>query len=66
YKGKEIDKPITPPSESASEEDSDPEQAQKDKDSDPEQAHKDKDMQKIFRSHCKVLQETLQTYQQQP
>ncbi|GJV44589.1 integrase, catalytic region, zinc finger, CCHC-type containing protein [Tanacetum coccineum] len=31
YKGKEIDKPITPPSESASEEDSDPEQAQKDK-----------------------------------
>ncbi|GJT46526.1 gag-pol polyprotein [Tanacetum coccineum] len=32
YKGKEIDKPITPPSESASEEDSDPEQAQKDKD----------------------------------
>ncbi|GJS89294.1 integrase, catalytic region, zinc finger, CCHC-type containing protein [Tanacetum coccineum] len=32
YKGKEIAKPITPPSESASEEDSDPEQAQKDKD----------------------------------
>ncbi|GKC19737.1 retrovirus-related pol polyprotein from transposon TNT 1-94 [Tanacetum coccineum] len=32
YKGKEIDKPITPPSESTSEEDSDPEQAQKDKD----------------------------------
>ncbi|GJY12557.1 RNA-directed DNA polymerase, eukaryota [Tanacetum coccineum] len=31
-KGKEIAKPITPPSESASEEDSDPEQAQKDKD----------------------------------
>ncbi|GJT69378.1 hypothetical protein Tco_1028664 [Tanacetum coccineum] len=31
-KGKEIVKPITPPSESASEEDSDPEQAQKDKD----------------------------------
>ncbi|GJZ81819.1 hypothetical protein Tco_0646813 [Tanacetum coccineum] len=31
YKGKEIAKPITPPSESASEEDSDPEQAQKDK-----------------------------------
>ncbi|GJW13442.1 reverse transcriptase domain-containing protein [Tanacetum coccineum] len=30
-KGKEIAKPITPPSESASEEDSDPEQAQKDK-----------------------------------
>ncbi|GJZ71036.1 retrovirus-related pol polyprotein from transposon TNT 1-94 [Tanacetum coccineum] len=32
YKGKEIAKPITPPSELASEEDSDPEQAQRDKD----------------------------------
>nr|GEY63651.1 ribonuclease H-like domain-containing protein [Tanacetum cinerariifolium] len=32
YKGKEIAKPITPPSESASEEDDDPEQAQRDKD----------------------------------
>ncbi|GKC64636.1 hypothetical protein Tco_1097234 [Tanacetum coccineum] len=32
YKGKEIAKPITPPSESASKEDSDPEQAQRDKD----------------------------------
>ncbi|GKA93755.1 hypothetical protein Tco_0815741 [Tanacetum coccineum] len=32
HKGKEIAKPITPPSESASEEDSDPEQAQKNKD----------------------------------
>ncbi|GJX05419.1 tetratricopeptide-like helical domain, zinc-finger domain protein [Tanacetum coccineum] len=32
HKGKEIAKPITPPSESASKEDSDPEQAQKDKD----------------------------------
>nr|GEU40180.1 hypothetical protein [Tanacetum cinerariifolium] len=32
YKGKEIAKPITSPSESASEEDSDPEQAQRDKD----------------------------------
>ncbi|GJR59982.1 hypothetical protein Tco_1502144 [Tanacetum coccineum] len=32
YKGKEIAKPITPPSESASEEDSDLEQAQRDKD----------------------------------
>nr|GEX74772.1 hypothetical protein [Tanacetum cinerariifolium] len=31
YKGKEIAKPITPPSESASKEDNDPEQAQKDK-----------------------------------
>ncbi|GJW21596.1 hypothetical protein Tco_0032218 [Tanacetum coccineum] len=32
YKGKEIAKPITPPFESASEEDNDPEQAQRDKD----------------------------------
>nr|GEX51638.1 hypothetical protein [Tanacetum cinerariifolium] len=32
YKGKEITKPITPPSESASEKDNDPEQAQRDKD----------------------------------
>ncbi|GJX67335.1 hypothetical protein Tco_0303062 [Tanacetum coccineum] len=32
YKGKEIAKPITPPSKSAFEEDSDPEQAQRDKD----------------------------------
>ncbi|GKF80945.1 hypothetical protein Tco_0239547, partial [Tanacetum coccineum] len=32
FKGKEIAKPITPPSESDSEEDSDPEQAQRDKD----------------------------------
>ncbi|GKF12555.1 hypothetical protein Tco_0050481, partial [Tanacetum coccineum] len=32
YKGKELAKPITPPSEPASEKDSDPEQAQKDKD----------------------------------
>ncbi|GJR54450.1 hypothetical protein Tco_1404971 [Tanacetum coccineum] len=31
HKGKEIAKPITPPSQSASEEDSDPEQAQRDK-----------------------------------
>ncbi|GJZ45971.1 retrovirus-related pol polyprotein from transposon TNT 1-94 [Tanacetum coccineum] len=42
HKGKEIAKPITPPSESASEEDSDPEQAQR-----------DKDMQKKFGTHCK-------------
>nr|GEX26849.1 hypothetical protein [Tanacetum cinerariifolium] len=32
YKGKKIAKPITPPSETASEKDSDPEQAQRDKD----------------------------------
>ncbi|GJX58878.1 hypothetical protein Tco_0290268 [Tanacetum coccineum] len=42
-------KPITPPSESASEEDSDPEQAQK-----------DKDMQKNLALIAKVLQETVQ------
>nr|GEX52707.1 hypothetical protein [Tanacetum cinerariifolium] len=55
HKGKEIVKPITPPSETASEEDSDPKQAQRDKDiqhnlaliaNDPEQAQRDKDMQK--------------------
>nr|GEV98694.1 hypothetical protein [Tanacetum cinerariifolium] len=61
YKGKEIAKPITPPSNIAFEDDSDPEQAQMDKDmqknlalivkyfkkdSDPEQAQMDKDMQK--------------------
>ncbi|GKE59243.1 hypothetical protein Tco_1498428 [Tanacetum coccineum] len=55
HKGKEIVKPITPPSESVSKEDSDPEQAQK-----------DKEMQKKFGTHCKVFQEALQTYQQQP
>nr|GFA45338.1 hypothetical protein [Tanacetum cinerariifolium] len=54
HKGKKIAKPITPPYETASEEDSDPEQAQKDKDA------------KEFGSHCKVLQKDQQTYQQQP
>ncbi|GJZ08228.1 hypothetical protein Tco_0542511 [Tanacetum coccineum] len=44
YKGKEIAKPITPPSESASEEDSDPEQAQKEVIH--EQAQKDKEINK--------------------
>ncbi|GJT21927.1 hypothetical protein Tco_0891864 [Tanacetum coccineum] len=42
YKGKEIAKPITPPSESSSKEDSDLEQAQR-----------DKDMQKLC-THCKL------------
>nr|GEU62455.1 hypothetical protein [Tanacetum cinerariifolium] len=46
-KGKEIAKPITPPSESASEEDSDPEKAQRDKDIKPKRVkdstyHKEK------------------------
>nr|GEX94282.1 hypothetical protein [Tanacetum cinerariifolium] len=36
YKGKEIAKPITPPSEKTSKEDSNPEQAQRDKDTDEE------------------------------
>ncbi|GJX41889.1 retrovirus-related pol polyprotein from transposon TNT 1-94 [Tanacetum coccineum] len=45
-KGKEVAKPITPPSESASEEDSDPEQAQR-----------DKDMHKNL-AHCKVHQKS--------
>ncbi|GKA72018.1 retrovirus-related pol polyprotein from transposon TNT 1-94 [Tanacetum coccineum] len=47
FKGKEIAKPITPPSESASEEDSNPEQAQR-----------DKDMQKKFGTHCKNVDTT--------
>ncbi|GJX47113.1 hypothetical protein Tco_0272303 [Tanacetum coccineum] len=56
YKGKEIAKPITPPSESASEEDSDPEQAQK-----------DKDMQKNLALIAKVTsRNSTKTNQQQP
>ncbi|GJZ02163.1 integrase, catalytic region, zinc finger, CCHC-type containing protein, partial [Tanacetum coccineum] len=47
YKGKEIAKPITPPSKSASEEDSD-----------PEQAKRDKDMQKNLLSICKNVDTT--------
>nr|GFA06924.1 hypothetical protein [Tanacetum cinerariifolium] len=43
HKGKEIAKPITPPSETASEEDSDPKQAQRDKDMVKDSAyHKEK------------------------
>nr|GEV91767.1 hypothetical protein [Tanacetum cinerariifolium] len=47
HKGKEIAKPITPPSETASEEDNDPEQAQRDKDIKPKRVkdstyHKEK------------------------
>ncbi|GJZ71551.1 gag-pol polyprotein [Tanacetum coccineum] len=44
YKGKETAKPITPPSESASEEDND-----------PEQAHRDKDMQKNLALIAKIV-----------
>ncbi|GJW11408.1 hypothetical protein Tco_1577235 [Tanacetum coccineum] len=57
YKGKEIAKPITPPSESASEEDSDPEQAQKDK---------DMQKRKIRHSLQRVFKKTLQNTKQQP
>ncbi|GJV74168.1 hypothetical protein Tco_1494163 [Tanacetum coccineum] len=51
HKGKEIAKPVTPQSESVSEEDSD-----------PEQARRDKDMAKEFGTPFKVFQEALQTY----
>nr|GEV36562.1 kinesin-like protein KIN-8A isoform X2 [Tanacetum cinerariifolium] len=54
YKGKEIAKPITPPSETAFKEDIDPEQAQR-----------DKDMQQNLALIAKLLQKDLQTYQQQ-
>ncbi|GJW33656.1 reverse transcriptase domain-containing protein [Tanacetum coccineum] len=50
FKGKEIAKPITPPSESASEEDSDPEQAQR-----------DKDMQKSFALIAKYFKKIFKT-----
>ncbi|GKC01488.1 hypothetical protein Tco_0987624 [Tanacetum coccineum] len=47
YKGKEIAKPITPPSELASEEDSDPEQVQR-----------DKDMYRYIKNHKKIVKKT--------
>ncbi|GKA45747.1 hypothetical protein Tco_0738543 [Tanacetum coccineum] len=49
YKGKEIAKPITPPSESASEKDSDPEQAQRDKDMQTNLALIAKSFKKIYK-----------------
>nr|GEV00755.1 hypothetical protein [Tanacetum cinerariifolium] len=49
YKGKEIAKPITPPSESASEEDSDLEQAQRDKDMQKKLAQIAKYFKKIYK-----------------
>nr|GEV27218.1 retrovirus-related Pol polyprotein from transposon TNT 1-94 [Tanacetum cinerariifolium] len=49
-KGKEIAKPITPPSKSASEEDSDPEQAQRDKDMQKKLALIVKYFKKIYKS----------------
>ncbi|GJR16097.1 hypothetical protein Tco_0798749 [Tanacetum coccineum] len=53
YKGKEIAKPITPPFESASEEDSD-----------PEQAHRDKDMQKNLALIAKYFKKIYKPTQQ--
>nr|GEW75849.1 hypothetical protein [Tanacetum cinerariifolium] len=48
-KGKDIAKPITPPSESASEEDSDPEQAQRDKNMQKKMALIEKYFKKIYK-----------------
>nr|GFC92741.1 hypothetical protein [Tanacetum cinerariifolium] len=50
YNDKEIAKPITPPSETASEEDSD-----------PEQAHRDKDMQKNLALIAKYFKKIYKT-----
>nr|GEU59435.1 hypothetical protein [Tanacetum cinerariifolium] len=55
YKGKEIAKPIIPPSEIDSEEDNNPKQAQR-----------DKDLQKNLTLIAKYFKKDLQTYQQQP
>ncbi|GJX31840.1 integrase, catalytic region, zinc finger, CCHC-type containing protein [Tanacetum coccineum] len=49
FKGKEIAKPITPPSESASKKDSDPEQAQRDKDMQKNLALNGKYFKKIYK-----------------
>ncbi|GJT97173.1 retrovirus-related pol polyprotein from transposon TNT 1-94 [Tanacetum coccineum] len=49
HKGKEIAKPITPPSESSSQEDSDPEQAQKDKEMKKNLALIEKYFKKIYK-----------------
>nr|GFB54593.1 hypothetical protein [Tanacetum cinerariifolium] len=49
HKGKEIAKPITPPSETASEEDSDPKQAQRDKDMQKNLALIEKYFKKIYK-----------------
>nr|GEV22769.1 hybrid signal transduction histidine kinase M [Tanacetum cinerariifolium] len=49
YKGKEIAKPITPPSETAFEEESDPEQAQRDKDMQKNLALIEKYFKKIYK-----------------
>ncbi|GJU78386.1 hypothetical protein Tco_1275456 [Tanacetum coccineum] len=55
HKGKEIAKPVTPQSESVSEEDSDPEQAQR-----------DKECKRIWLSLQSISKNSTQAYQQQP
>nr|GEV91902.1 hypothetical protein [Tanacetum cinerariifolium] len=59
HKGKEIAKPITPPSETASEEDSDPEQAQRDKDMQKNLALISKYFKKIYKTTNKNLRTSL-------
>nr|GEU59113.1 hypothetical protein [Tanacetum cinerariifolium] len=59
YKGKEIAKPMTPPFESASEEDSDPEQAQSDKDMQMNLAFIAKYFKKIYKPTNKNLRTSL-------
>ncbi|GKF46611.1 hypothetical protein Tco_0136413, partial [Tanacetum coccineum] len=61
YNGKEIAKPITPPSESASEEDSDPEQAQSDKDMQKNLALIAKYFKKIYKPTNNKLRTSLNT-----
>ncbi|GKB97682.1 hypothetical protein Tco_0983819 [Tanacetum coccineum] len=58
FKGKEIAKPITPPSESASKEESDPEQAQRDKDMQKNFAL----IAKYFKKICKPTNNNLKTF----
>nr|GEY01709.1 hypothetical protein [Tanacetum cinerariifolium] len=59
YKGKEIVKPITPPSETASEEDSDPKQAQRDKDMQKNLALITKYFKKIYKPNNNNLRTSL-------
>ncbi|GKA46095.1 retrovirus-related pol polyprotein from transposon TNT 1-94 [Tanacetum coccineum] len=59
FKGKEIAKPIIPPSESASKEDSDPEQAQRDKDMQKNLALIAKYFKKIYKSTNNNLKTSL-------
>ncbi|GJY32303.1 hypothetical protein Tco_0415798 [Tanacetum coccineum] len=59
FKGKEIAKPITPPSESASKEDSDPEQAQRDTDMQKKLALIAKYFKKIYKPNNNILKTSL-------